>query len=127
MWITKKKYKEITDTKKEIDYLSTLIHGIKHDIAELKTGSNRLPVSKKNSNELVDLPQKSKVNNNAIDCMTQHIKIFIKQAGNGTIADFGEPCAECPHSNECNYKWISIMDPLLKHASIKINMVRSEH
>lgn len=60
--------------------------------------------------------------NRAIDCITQHIKIFHKQAIHEEIASFGKPCQLCPYFKECNHDWISIMNPLILHSSIQISM-----
>ena len=48
MWISKKKYKEMQDIRKEIEYLSLIVHDIKHNIIELKMGSKKLPAKDTN-------------------------------------------------------------------------------
>lgn len=58
----------------------------------------------------------------AIDCITQHIKIFRKQAIHEETASFGEPCQLCPCFKECNHDWNTIMDPLILHSRIQISM-----
>lgn len=62
----------------------------------------------------------------AIDCMAQHIKTFREQSLKGIKADFGEPCAECPHSCQCSYQWLDIMEPILDNSNIKISMIFPE-
>ena len=63
----------------------------------------------------------------ALDCMVQHINTFLKQARNEQIADFGQPCTECMHRNECKFDWLSKMQPVLQRSNVKINLVRKEH
>lgn len=46
MWISKRKYKEMQDVRKEIEYLSLIVHDIKHDIIELKMVSNKPSIKK---------------------------------------------------------------------------------
>ncbi len=64
--------------------------------------------------------------NRAIDCMTQHIKIFHQQDRDGALADFGEPCWRCPHVQSCNHDWLSVMELLLKKSAVKISVVNAE-
>lgn len=63
----------------------------------------------------------------AIDCIVQHINSFLKQARNKEKADFGKPCAECIYRNECNFEWISKMQPVIQRSNVKITLVRKEH
>ena len=44
MWLSKKKYKEITDLRTEVEYITTMLHQIKHSINEIKPGSRKPPV-----------------------------------------------------------------------------------
>lgn len=60
----------------------------------------------------------------AIECMAQHIRTFLLQSWEGRKADYGEPCESCKKIKECNFDWLSIMDPLLKKSNVKINAVR---
>lgn len=59
----------------------------------------------------------------ALDCMTRHIRAFLLQSSEGRKADYGEPCENCEKIKECNFDWLSIMDPLLERSKVKINMV----
>ena len=59
----------------------------------------------------------------ALDCMTRHIRTFLLQSSEGRTADYGEPCENCEKLKECNFDWLSIMDPLLERSKVKINMV----
>lgn len=59
----------------------------------------------------------------AIDCMAQHIRTFLMQSSEGRKADYGEPCESCERLKECNFDWLSIMDPLLKKSNVKIRVV----
>lgn len=61
-----------------------------------------------------------------IDCMFQHIKIFYEQSAYNRTADFGEPCARCPHVTECNLDWLSEMSLLHDLSSVKISVVYQE-
>ncbi len=63
----------------------------------------------------------------AVDCMVQHIKTFHTQALDAVVADFGEPCQTCRHIENCNYDWLSVMEPLLDKSAIRISMVHPEH
>lgn len=58
----------------------------------------------------------------ALNCMAEHIKSFCYQARNGETADFGKPCTQCSKRGDCDYDWISRMDPLLRQSSVKISM-----
>ena len=58
----------------------------------------------------------------AIDCMTQHIKVFLELCHKSEIADFGKPCEECPHVMECDFEWLEKMYPITKYASIGISI-----
>ncbi len=62
----------------------------------------------------------------ANDCALQHIKTFRDQAAKGVIADFGEPCQDCIHREECEFDWFSILSPIRKYSDIKISMVALE-
>lgn len=58
-----------------------------------------------------------------IDCAVQHIKTFHDQATDEVIADFGEPCQTCPHVRDCNYDWLSVIEPMLSKSAVKISML----
>ena len=62
----------------------------------------------------------------ALDCMVQHIRIFLDQSFEGRTANFGEPCERCRYLKECNLDWLSIMDPLLMQSSVGIRLVHPE-
>ena len=61
----------------------------------------------------------------ALDCMVQHIRIFLDQSYEGRTANFGESCERCRYLKECNLDWLSIMDPLLMQSSVGIRLVHS--
>ncbi len=63
----------------------------------------------------------------AINCAVQHIKIFFQQSVDETMADFGEPCQTCPYTGNCEYGWLSIMEPLLVKSAIRINLAYPGH
>lgn len=63
---------------------------------------------------------------NAIDCMVQHISNFFSQSVERKTADYGEPCKKCKYIKKCNLDWLSIMHPLLKKSSVKISVVHPE-
>ena len=65
----------------------------------------------------------SKEEQQALDCMTRHIRAFLLQSSAGRKADYGERCENCEKIKECNFDWLSIMDPLLERSKVKINMV----
>ncbi|MCH5279715.1 MAG: hypothetical protein J1E60_08010 [Christensenellaceae bacterium] len=58
----------------------------------------------------------------AIDCAVQHIKTFHRQFCDGKPADFGEPCSKCKYVKECNFDWLSILDPILSRSSVSISV-----
>lgn len=62
----------------------------------------------------------------AADCMAQHIKTFRNQCMNNEFADFGVPCAECQYNHQCDFEWLTVMQPILKNSSVKISMVLKE-
>lgn len=61
-----------------------------------------------------------------IDCIAYHIKAFHKQAANGKLADFGEPCAACEHSEKCKFDWFARMKPVFEQSNITIQLCSSE-
>lgn len=63
----------------------------------------------------------------AIDCAMQHIKTFSEQSAGEVIADFGEPCQNCPYTGDCKYDWLSIMEPLLAKSAIRISVAYPGH
>lgn len=62
----------------------------------------------------------------ANDCAMQHIKSFREQAIGASEADFGEPCQNCIHAENCDFNWLSILSPLMNQSDVKINMVVQE-
>lgn len=58
----------------------------------------------------------------AIDCMVQHIKVFLEQSKEKRQADFGEPCERCKYADNCNFDWLSVMKPILEQSNVKINL-----
>lgn len=63
----------------------------------------------------------------ALDCMVQHIGTFMKQSSREKEADFGEPCIKCDYNKECNFNWPSKMSPLLNQSNVKISMALVEN
>ena len=59
----------------------------------------------------------------AINCVAQHICIFLNQSAGEKKADLGEPCETCRYVETCNFDWISKMKPLLELSDIRINLV----
>ena len=49
----------------------------------------------------------SKEEQQALDCMTRHIRAFLLQSSEGRKADYGEPCENCEKIKECNFDWLS--------------------
>jgi hypothetical protein len=44
MWISKRKYHQLINLRKEIEYMTVLLQEIRHDISKLKMGSNKPPM-----------------------------------------------------------------------------------
>lgn len=64
----------------------------------------------------------------AADCAIQHIKVFRQQALEHREADFGEPCAKCPYSSECNYSFFEQIEPILKNTDkVKMTAIICSH
>lgn len=85
----------------------------------------RLPISSHifdshTSNQEIQMQQK------AIDCMVQNFKTFFEQAAAEVVADFGEPCATCPYARNCDFNWLSIMQPLFSKSAIHLRLGRPE-
>lgn len=70
---------------------------------------------------------KNNIDIQSIDCVLQHAKCLRKQALKGERADFGEPCAECIHREECGFDWFGKMRPLLDLSNVTIPLCSSEH
>lgn len=62
-----------------------------------------------------------------VNCVIQHIKVFHEQAISECVADFGEPCQTCPHIRECDFDWLSVMNPLIQHSAVNFSMVHPGH
>ncbi len=60
-------------------------------------------------------------------CATQHINALLRQSAMKKIADWGEPCADCKYSKECNYDWIARLKPLFEKANIPIQICSPGH
>lgn len=95
----------------------------------MEQNSNKKDVKERDSkesphtNEIVQIKEVDCKVKKAEDCAMQHIKAFHEQALRGKAADYGEPCMNCPYTNECDYDWNSIMLPLMERSQIKISMV----
>lgn len=58
-----------------------------------------------------------------VDCIAQHLKVFHQQAIEERMADFGEPCVDCPHKMKvCRLDWLSNMNQLFIQTGIQINL-----
>lgn len=68
--------------------------------------------------------QEEREEQNAIECMAQHISTFLLQSLEGRKADYGEPCERCEKLKEYNFDWLSIMNPLLEKSKVKVNVAR---
>ena len=70
---------------------------------------------------------KNSIDIQSIDCVLQHVKSFRKQALKKEQADFGEPCAECIHVNECvGFDWLEKWEPLLEMSNVEITVCLSK-
>lgn len=56
----------------------------------------------------------------SLDCMIQHFKTFYEQSIDEREADFGQPCATCPHIEECRCNWYENIAPLLQESEIHV-------
>lgn len=62
----------------------------------------------------------------AIDCAMQHIKIYREQVLRKVVADFGEPCESCIYSAKCDFQWVNKILPLLSKSNVTINLADLE-
>lgn len=58
----------------------------------------------------------------AVDCAMQHIKVFREQHLRDAEADFGEPCKTCMHKDECRFDWFNVLLSLSSRSKVKINL-----
>lgn len=57
------------------------------------------------------------------NCLTQHMQAFLDQSGERK-ANFGEPCADCPYAESCEYDWYGKMKPLFEQSDVKFRLCR---
>ncbi len=57
------------------------------------------------------------------DCVVQHITALQWQCNSGVVADFAEPCVNCPHIHKCHCDWTGNLEPLFRRSSIAFKPV----
>jgi hypothetical protein len=55
-------------------------------------------------------------------CATMHIKSFHEQAVKKTVADLGQPCAECKYNKTCKWDWPGKMQPLFDRTGVTVRV-----
>ena len=88
----------------------------KEIIDDLKALSDKYDVSVKVVRNL---------NEETINCIAQHLKIFHEQSAHGKSADFGEPCETCKYVKGCDFDWLAKMKPLLERSNVTIRLCYS--